>query len=235
MMKRFVAAALPLALILFVGALAQGAHPEIDTDKGWECLFCGKDLSKWTCRDTKGRPTGKPNWVVEDGVIVRKGGGYLWSNEKYGDFILDLEFNVAPGTNSGVIFRHNADPNAKSYWWNGLLEMQVLDSARKQNPGKHDCGSLYDMIAPKANAMKPAGQWNRVTITAKGTKINIVMNCQEIVDIDLADWDTAQKNPDGSPNKYHEPMCELTEPGHILLQEHGGDLKFRNIYIKPLD
>ncbi len=210
-------------------------HPTIDTDSGWRTLFDGTDLKEWTCRATNGKPTGQANWVVEDDTIARRGGGYLWSNKPFGDFILDLEFKVASGTNSGIIFRHKPDPTAKRYWWNGLLEMQLLDSAGKAEPGMHDCGALYDMVAPKRNAMKPANQWNRVTITAKSSRIRIVMNGQEIIDANLDDWSEANKNPDGTPNKYHKPMKDLSRSGHILLQEHGGPVWFRNIYIKPLD
>jgi hypothetical protein len=210
-------------------------HPTIDADAGWRALFDGTDLRAWTCRATNGKPTGQANWEVEDGTIARRGGGYLWSNEQFGDFILDMEFKVAPGTNSGIIFRHQPDPEAKRYWWNGLLEMQLLDSAGKAESGMHDCGALYDMIAPKRNAMKPANQWNRVTITAQGSRIHIVMNGQEIIEANLDDWSEANKNPDGTPNKYHRPMKDLSRTGHILLQEHGGSVWFKNIYIKPLD
>ena len=237
---RFLASTLPLvaAVTLAVTMAARpcsAGHPDIKTESGWRALFDGDDLSAWTCRATNGKPTGKANWEVEDGTIARRGGGYLWSKEQFGDFVLDLEFKVAPGTNSGVIFRHQPDPEAKRYWWNGLLEMQLLDSAGKAEPGMHDCGALYDMVAPKQNAMKPANQWNRVTITAKGSHIHIVMNCQEIIDADLDDWSEPNKNPDGTPNKYNNPMKDLSRSGHILLQEHGGPVWFRNIYIKPLD
>ena len=126
-------------------------------------------------------------------------------------------------------------PAERAYWWDGLLEVQVLDSAGKQKPSMHDCGSLYDMIAPSKNTMKPPGEWNRVTITAQGSKIRIVMNGEKIVDVDLDDWTEANKNPDGTPNKYHKPMKDLSRKGYILLQEHGHPVWFRKIYIKPLD
>ena len=216
-------------------AIQADDHPTIDLKKGWKELFGGKDLSCWECRHTDGTKAPADCWVVEDGAIARRGGAYLWSKEQFGDFILDLEFNVAPGTNSGVIFRHKPDPDVKPYWRDGLLEVQVLDSHGKAKPDMHDCGSLYDMIAPSKNTMHKPGEWNRTTITAKGSKITIVMNGEKIVEVDLDDWTEGRKNPDGTPNKYGKPMKDLWRTGHILLQEHGHPVWYRNIYLKPLD
>lgn len=60
------------------------------------------------------------------------------------------------------------------------------------------------------------------------------MNGEQIIDADLADWRETGKNPDGTPNKYHKPMCEVPRDGYIWLQEHSGEVWFRNIYVKPL-
>ncbi len=229
---------LPLSLLLSAAcpAIAQAeGHPKIDPKDGWQKLFNGKDLGGWSTRKSDGRPAPADSWTVEDGLLARRGGGYLWTDKKFGDFILDMEFKVAPKTNSGIIIRH--DPESKSkkrYWWDGLLELQILDSGRKAKPTMHDCGSLYDMIAPTTNAMKAPGEWNRITITARGNQITVVMNCKKIIDIDLDDWTEAGKNPDGTPNKYHKPVKDQARSGHILLQEHGHPVWFRNINIKPL-
>ena len=225
-----------LVCVLASPAMAADGHPQIDQNKGWRTLFDGTNLDAWEIRKTDGRPGRAGSWVIEGDAITRKGGDYLWSKEKFGDFILDLEFKVAPGTNSGILLRHLPErPEGKSYWYNGLLEIQVLDSAGTEKPGKHDCGALYDMVAPKANAMKPAGEWNRMTITAKGSKIQAVMNGQQVLDVDLNDWPEANKNPDGTPNKYNKPMKDIVGPGYIMFQEHGGPVWFRNVSIKPLD
>ena len=203
-------------------------HPDLDPANGWRSLFNGKDLSGWVCP--------KGTWIVEDGVITWKGGGFLTSIEQFGDFILDLEFKVAPKANSGISLRHVPDPDSKeSYWWNGLLEVQVLDSHGNPNPTKHDCGSLYDMVAPAKNTMRRPGEWNRITIVANGSRLAAMMNNEEIFNIDLADWDQAEANPDGTPNKYHKPMKDMARKGHILLQDHGTPVWYRNIHVKVLD
>lgn len=215
---------------------AADGHPKIDPADGWTPLFNGKDLAGWQLSDVRGKA--EPGaWVVEDGVITRKGKGYLSSAAQYGDFILDLEFKVGPETNSGIILRFDPAYSAgtKMYWWNGLLEVQLLDSYGKAEPDKHDCGALYDMIAPSQNTMHKAGQWNRITITARGSRISAVMNGAKILDVNLDDWTEAEKNPDGTPNKYHKPMKDVPRRGFILLQDHPGEIWFRNIYLKRLD
>ncbi len=227
-------------MVCFGGAAAVPAraaeHPKIDPAQGWQKLFNGKDLSGWETRDSNGRQAPAETWAVEDGAIARKGRAYLWSAEKYGDFILDLEFRVAPKTNSGIILRHLPEYSAgQSYWWNGLLEVQILDSYGKATPGMHDCGSLYDMIAPSKNVMHKPGEWNRITVTCRGSKVAVVMNGESIIDADLDDWTEANKNPDGTPNKYHKPMKDVSREGFILLQDHGRPVWFRNIHLKPLD
>jgi len=234
---RRLAATLALALLVCVwSAVAEaGEHPTIDPKVGWRSLFDGKTLAGWELKDTKGRKAPDGTWVVEDGVLARKGPAYLWSTKQFGDFILDLEFKVSSGCNSGIIVRHKPHPKQKSYWWDGLLEVQILDSYGKSKPDMHDCGALYDMVAPSKNTMKKPGQWNRATITAKGSKIAVVLNGEKIIDADLDDWTEAGKNPDGTPNKYHKPMKNLSRRGFILLQDHGHPIWFRNIHLKPLD
>ncbi len=227
-----------IGVIAIMGARTEAraeGHPKIDLDAGWQSLFNGKDLSGWETRDSEGRKAPAGTWTVEDGTLTRKGHAYLWSEEEFGDFILDLEFKVSPGTNSGIILRHKPDPTAKCYWWNGLLEVQILDCHGKEVPDKHDCCALYDMIAPRKNTMRKAGDWNRVTIAAKGSRIGVVLNGEEVIDVDLDDWTEAGKNPDGTPNKYHKPMSDLRRKGHILFQDHPGSIWFRNVFVKRLD
>lgn len=207
---------------------AAEAHPTVDLKKGWKSLFNGKDLTGWEL-------TRPGSWSAEAGVLARKGGADLWTVDEFGDFILDLEFKVAEGTNSGVCLRVKRDPEIQPWWRDGALEVQLVDSCAAVKPSMHDCGSLYDLVAPAKNAMRESGQWNRLTITAAGSRIAIVMNGEKIVDADLDTWTEAHKNPDGTPNKYAKPMKDAPRKGHLFLQEHGNSVWFRNLYIKPLD
>jgi hypothetical protein len=191
--------------------------------KGFVALFNGKDLTGWQA---------KPNgWAIEDGVLTRKpGSGYIWSKESFGDFVLRADVKVSRRCNSGIFFR--TDPkNAVQ----GGFEIQVFDTTGKTKLGKHDHGALYDALAPSANPAKPVGEWDRFIITCKGPKITVSINGKQVVNANLDDWKTGNKNPDGSRNKFKTALKDLPRTGHIGFQDHGQDVWFRNVYLKKLD
>jgi len=203
------------------GSAVRTAPPE--PADGWEALFNGKDLTGWTCNPG--------SWEVEDGVLTRKGGGDIWTAERFGDFILDLEFKLDKETNSGVFLRTGSIKE----WLHTAIEVQVLDSHGKATPDLHDCGSIYDCLAPSKNAVKPPGEWNRYVITCRGPRIQVELNGQPIIDMDLDRWTEAHKNPDGTPNKFNTAYKDMPREGHIGLQDHGKPIWYRNIRIKRLD
>ncbi|MFQ5806314.1 MAG: family 16 glycoside hydrolase [Phycisphaerae bacterium] len=189
---------------------------------GWAQLFNGRDLTGWTC---------KPDaWVVEEGVLTRKGGSDIWTEDRFGDFILELEFRLDHGTNSGIFFR-TAD--IRDCVQTGI-EIQVLDSYGKDQPGKHDCGAIYDCAAPRKNMVKKTGEWNHLVLTCRGGMINVVMNGEEIIDMNLDEWTEPHKNPDGSKNKFRTAYRDMPRVGHIGFQDHGSPIWYRNIRILPL-
>ncbi len=188
-------------------------------EAGWTRLYNGKDLTGWTT-------TG--NWLVEkDGVLAirpREGeqgwqryGAYLWSERKYADFILDLEYTYPKGGNSGVYFRvgDRADPVSKG------IEAQILDSSKKEGEmSHHDHGGIISTIGASRNMSRAPGEWNRMIVTARGAHLTVDLNGVNIVDIQL----------DKTAVKDRPPT------GYIGLQDHGrpNDLRFRRILLKEL-
>jgi type 1 glutamine amidotransferase len=164
---------------------------------GWTTLFNGQDLSGWI---------NKPgSWVVEDGVLARQGGGDIWTEQLFGDFTLDLEFKFEPEANSGIFFRTG---DIKDCVQTGI-EMQVIDSFGKPAADKHDCGAIYDCLAPRKNVVKKAGEWNHVTLTCRGPRIQVELNGEAIVDMNLDEWTTAHQNPAGTENKFNTAYKDM--------------------------
>ncbi len=168
------------------------------------------------------------SWIMKDGVLACKGKGNIWTKEMFGDFILDLEFKVDKGSNSGVFIRTG---DIADFVQMGI-EVQVHDTTDGSPRGS--CGAIYDCLAPCKNMMRKPGEWNHYTITCKTNKIYVVLNGEQIIDMDLDLWTEAHKNPDGTKNKFHTAYKDMPRVGHIGLQDHGDPVWFRNIKIKPL-
>ncbi len=182
-------------------------------------LFNGKDSSGW--QDREGNAS---KWVVVDGNLQgKRKSGDIWSKERFGDFILSLEFKT--GGNSGVFFRTD---NPKNPVQTGI-EIQVN---KPGGPNKHSVGAIYDLVAPKKN--NATDGWNKMEITAKGNMISVKLNGEIISEMDLDKWSTPGKNPDGSKNKFKTALKDFKREGHIGFQDHGASVAYRNISIKKL-
>ena len=180
-------------------------------------IFNGKDLEGWTA-------VGGGDWVVENGIagvclIGRNGkdwstnpektGSWLRTNSQYDDFRLEFQYAINAGGNSGVFFR---SAEARNPAFTGY-EMQIIDFAG-QEPSTSGAGAIYNVVAPSKNLVRPAGQFNAVTIIARGKQIAIEMNGEKVVD---AEFDRAAK-------------------GYIGLQNHDdhSEVRFKNIRLQEL-
>jgi hypothetical protein len=196
--------------------------------EGFTSLFNGRDLTGWSPAT---------NWAVENGVIVLKdrtdrqehNDNYLWTRQPYGNFVLDLEFKVSQGTNSGVFIRTS---NMKDPVQTGI-EIQIGNLPAGRPLARGSVGGIYDLVAPKANALKP-DDWNRYTITCDGPRISVALNGQVVSEANLDLWTEARKNPDGTPNKFDRALRDFARSGYVGLQDHGTPVSYRNIRIKPL-
>jgi hypothetical protein len=176
-------------------------------------------------------------WSMENGVLTAAEDQCIWSAKQYDDFILELEFKTAPGTNSGVIV-HASDIED---WIPNSVEVQIADDYHEQwakSPATWQCGAIFGHLAASKRMVKKPGEWNRYTITCVDKKISVVLNGELITEMDMSLWTSAKSNPDGSeiPSWLSKPVAELPRRGHIGLQgKHAGaPIWFRNIRIKEL-
>lgn len=196
------------------------SHPDTT---GWADLFTA-DLSNAILK-----PDG---WKMEDGVLWAIDHDTIWTKDSYGDFVLDMEFKVAKAANSGVFLRTGDIKNVLS-----ALEIQIHETTDGGRIGM--VGALYDAKAPSKSVAKPAGEWNRYTITCQGSRLYLVFNGEQVLNIDLDEWKDAGRNPDGSPNKFSKPLKDYARKGPIGLQgihgREGQPVWFRNLKIKALN
>ena len=218
------------AILLAILAAPAGDNELTEQEKkdGWVLLWNGKDSEGWV--DGAGAALKADRF--QDGSINPKGaaGHMAYTKERYGNFVLACDVKVSKGCNSGLFFRTGSmkDPAQAG------LEIQVVDSAGKEKVGKHDSGALYDIVAPSKNAMKPAGEWNHFEITANRAKVSISLNGEKVVECDLDQGTEAGKSPDGTKNKFKTPLKDFPREGHVGLQDHGSEVWFRNLKVKPL-
>ncbi|MGZ8895888.1 MAG: 3-keto-disaccharide hydrolase [Candidatus Aminicenantales bacterium] len=174
-------------------------------------------------------------WTVSDGVLTASEDQAIWTNKDYENFVLDLEFMTAPGTNSGVIVycTDMAD------WIPNSVEIQIADDFAEEwakEPATWHCGAIFGHLAPTKSLVKKPGEWNRFTITCVGKRITAELNGEEVTDMDMSLWTSAKTNPDGSeiPPWLSRPFAELATKGRIGFQgKHAGaPIFFRNIRIK---
>lgn len=196
----------------------------------WVSLFDGKTLNGWHNFKTPGAPV--VGWGVVDGNLVRTGeGGDLTTDREYANFELELEWNVSPGGNSGIIYR--IDPSSEVTYTSGP-EMQVLDDERHAD-GKNpltSAGADYGLYPAPRGVVKPAGEWNSVRLLVNGNHVEHWLNGVKVVEYELGspDWE-ARKN--ASKFKAWENYGRATK-GYIALQDHGDRVEYRNIRIREL-
>lgn len=219
---------LALMLAASPAALAETfTHPE--STEGWTPLFA-EDLSDANAP--------RNVWTWEDGELTASKDQCVWTVKDYDNFVLDLEFKTADGTNSGVIV-YCSDTRA---WIPNSVEIQIADDFNEKwatSPKTWQCGAVFGHLAPAKSAVKAPGEWNRMTVRCVDQKIDVALNGEHIVSMDLALWTSATENPDGSeiPSWLNKPKAELPTAGKIGLQgKHAGaPVWFRNLRVKTLE
>jgi len=209
---------------------------------GWKLLFDGKTWNGW--RGFRREKMPDEGWTIEDGAIKHlagngeqsKQGGDIITVGKYDNFELQLEWRISPGGNSGIKYLVDEDMVKSGY--SGLgFEMQVLDDERHPDAkmgkaGNRTASALYDLIPPQNKVLHPVGEWNQVRLIVNGNHVEHWLNGAKVLEYEL-----------GSPelkaliaeSKYKSiPGFGEVKKGHILLQDHGSEVWFRNIKLRDL-
>ena len=218
----------PLAAL----SAAEPAPPE-----GFRAIFNGKDLTGWhglnphssaklsgeklEANLAKQRAEFPEHWRVEDGELVNDGHGpYATSDEEFGDIELRLEYKTVPKADSGIYLR--GTPQVQIWDWN-----QVFDPKRPDRKPHLGSGGLFNNTPGKPGrdplvlADKPFGEWNQFRILQIGDRTSVWLNGKQVVD------DAVMEN-------YWDRSKPLPAKGPIMLQTHGGEIRWRNIFVREL-
>ena len=189
---RLLAGALPLVLLAACGG------PDVD-EEGWRTLLNGSDLSGWDV-------VGDANWRVEERAARADrstAASFLVSEDSFADFDLELEFWVDPEANSGVFLRCQ---DAGTITDTSCYEANIFDTRPDQT---YRTGAVVNVAEP-AEFVYTGGQWNRLKITADGTRLQVTLNGRSMVDT--------------KDSRFSR--------GPIALQYAAGQVMFRNVRIR---
>ena len=222
-------------LLLFALPDARAADPQ--PPKGFQAIFNGKDLSGWyglnphSAARLKGdkkeanlkaqRAEFPKHWRVENGELVNDGHGpYATTEEDFGDMELRLEYKTVAGADSGIYLR-------------GTPQVQIWDWHQKFNPKRPTrrphlgSGGLFNNTPntlgrdPTRRADRPFGQWNQFRIRQIGARTWVWLNNRLVV-------------PGSVMENYWDRTSPLPATGPIMLQTHGGEIRWRNIFVRKI-
>lgn len=183
-----------------------------------------EQIKKWTAPDQKGSmmevnpKTGKAHWYIEGDDLVNDGfGAYATTEKDYGDFELHLEYKTVPKADSGIYLR--GVPQVQI--WDYTEEAKFKLGANKGSGGLWNNSPGAPGKDPLVLADKPFGEWNKFRIIMKGDKVTVYLNDKLVVD-------------NAKMENYYDRKLSVPEKGPIQLQTHGGEIRWRNVFIKEL-
>jgi len=194
-------------------------------------LFDGKSLDQFRGYHQEEIGAG---WKVEDGVMHfdgTKGTGDIVTKQEFENFVLEFEWKVSEGGNSGVMYRVSLGDNAP--YFSGP-EYQVLDDSKHadgKNPST-SAGALYALYVPENKKLNAVGQWNTSKIVLRGNKVEHWLNGSKVVDAEIASEDWKAK-VEASKFKKWEKFGK-NKKGHLCFQDHGDKVWYRSIKVGVL-
>ncbi|MCX7886237.1 MAG: DUF1080 domain-containing protein [Verrucomicrobiae bacterium] len=239
-----------LVVALLIGAGAVAAAPN-QPPPGFTALFNGKDLSGWWGLGTedprkwmalspeelkKKREASlediRKHWRVENGELVNDGKGlYLTTEKNFRDFELLLEYKTVPKADSGIYLK-------------GCPQVQIWDYTKEGGKwhlgADKGSGGLWNNSPgspgkdPLVLADKPFGEWNRFRIIQCGARTWVWLNDKLVVDGALLENYFARRKPKDPAPLPTDPIVPIPPEGPIQLQTHGGEIRWRNIFIREI-
>ncbi|MCX6237643.1 MAG: DUF1080 domain-containing protein [Bacteroidia bacterium] len=213
---------------------------------GWKLLWDGKTNQGWRGAGLATFP--EKGWTIEEGMLIpnkgeNKGGGDIVTVKKYKNFVLEADFKITEGANSGIKYFIQSEPGKPNLVG---FEFQVLDDAKHPDAklgidGNRTLGSLYDLVKANSQVFDPSqpvkrvngvGQWNRARIEVNGKKVAHYLNGVKVLEITRGSQEFKDHIAVSKFNKA--PGFGDFDDGYILLQDHGNEVAFRNIKIKEL-
>lgn len=224
-----------LAGFFALGCVTSGPH---GAPAGYTALFNGTDLAGWrggdtfdhrkwlampeaerTAKNTEWTEDMRKHWRVENRELVNDGHGRYATTEKdYGDFELFVEYKTVPKADSGIYLR-------------GCPQVQIWDYTEKEKFGMgadKGSGGLWNNSAgargkdPLLLADKPFGQWNNFRILMVGSYVSVWLNGKLVVDHAIME-------------NYYDRKKPVPARGPIQLQTHGGEIRWRNVFVREID
>jgi hypothetical protein len=225
---------------------------EQEQAEGWKQLWDGKSANGW--RGAKLSHFPEKGWEIKDGILrvqpsgggESTNGGDIVTEKKFKNFILEADFFITKGANSGIKYFVDTELNKGAGSSIGC-EFQILDDdvhpdAKLGINGNRTMGSLYDLIRANGREFNPYlprekyvngyDQWNRARIVVQGNLVQHFLNGIKVVEYER---NTQMWRALVAASKYKDwPNFGEQKEGNILLQDHGNEVKFRSIKIKEL-
>ena len=216
-------------------------RPRSQAEAG-QLLWDGKTTNGWRGAKLDGFP--ENGWTIENGVLnVHKGsggestnGGDIITTRKYKNFMLSVDFKITKGANSGI--KYFVDPDLNKGEGSAIgCEFQILDDLRHPDAklgvkGNRKLGSLYDLIPAPEKKPFDIKNFNQAMIVVKGNHVEHWLNGVKLLEYNR---DDQEWNALVAYSKYRDwPNFGNAAEGHILLQDHGDEVHFKNIKIREL-
>ncbi|MFT6807193.1 MAG: hypothetical protein ACJA01_000412 [Saprospiraceae bacterium] len=218
----------------FLKSVDKNGLSAADRAVGWVSLFNGTDMNHWRVY----REEGVRGWKVEDGDMVALGlhgnSADLITKDTFSNIELYVEWNIADGGNSGIFYNVREGDELHAVYYSGPEYQLLDDTGYKGNlTDKQLSGSNYDMEAPSSkNEVKLAGEWNSSRIIVDEGHVEHWLNGKMVVSYDIgsAKWQDQKMNSKWKDMKSYAAY----KSGHIALQDHGNEIRFRNLKIRRI-